>query len=352
MVNQKKVIIVTGSSGLIGSELIRKLASTYTMVGFDRAGPPYPPKEAVCISADMTDKSSIEAALAQVRGQFGHHIVSVVHLAAYYDFSGEPSPLYEKLTVQGTKHLLEALQPFEVEQFVFSSSMLIYKPTTPGHPLNENAPVEPAWDYPKSKVKTEQLIHDLHGHIPSVILRIAGLYTEMGHSVPVVHQIQRIYERTLTSHFYSGDTDSGNAYVHLDDVVEAIALTIDKRHELGSEAVFNIGEEKSVSYAEIQETTGQVLYGTDWTTIELPKLLAKVGAYAQDLVGDPFIKPWMIDRADDHYELNIDRAKQQLGWQPRHSLSKTLPLIVENLKQTPNQWYKENGLELPAEQER
>ena len=344
---QKEIILVTGSSGLIGSALIQKLASHYQLIGFDREGPPYPPKEAVCISVDMTDKGSMEKGLAQLREQFGSRIVSVVHLAAYYDFSGEPSPLYEKLTVQGTKHLLESLQSFEVEQFIFSSSMLVYKPTTPGHPLDETAPLEPAWDYPESKVKTETIIREQRGSIPAVILRIAGAYNEMGNSVPVVHQIQRIYERTLTSHFYSGNTDSGNAYVHLDDVVEAIALSIQKRYQLPAETVLNVGEAKPVSYGEIQETVGQLLYGHDWTTIELPKLLAKAGAAVQDLVGDPFIKPWMIDRADDHYELNIDRARQQLGWQPRHTLLATLPIIIENLKKDPAAWYKANDLELP-----
>lgn len=341
----KEVIVVTGSSGLIGRALIKKLAPHYRVIGFDRAGPPYPPEEAVCITNDITDPADIEKALGQVREQFGNRITSVVHLAAYYDFSGEPSPLYEKLTVQGTKHLLQSLQSFEVEQFIFSSSMLIYKPTTPGHPLDETAPLDPAWDYPESKVKTEAVIREQRGHIPAVILRIAGVYADHGHSVPIVHQIQRIYEKSLTSHFYSGDTDSGNSFVHLDDLVEAIILCIEQRSQLEPEAVFNIGEAQSVSYGDIQELTARLLFGHDWTTIELPKLLAKAGAYAQDLVGDPFIKPWMIDRADDHYELNINKAKRQLHWQPKHSLLQTLPTIIDNLKANPEAWYRENGLE-------
>ncbi|WP_020607683.1 NAD-dependent epimerase/dehydratase family protein [Spirosoma spitsbergense] len=344
----KDVIIVTGSSGLIGRALVKKLTASYQMVGFDRPGPPYPPEEAVCISVDMTNKQSIEEGLADVRSQFGNRITSVVHLAAYYDFSGEPSPLYDALTVQGTKHLLESLQSFEVEQFVFSSSMLIYKPTTPGHPLDETAPLDPAWDYPISKVKTEKIIHEQRGQIPAAILRVAGVYNDQGHSVPIVHQIQRIYEQKLTSHFYSGNIESGNSYVHLEDVVHAIALTIQQRDQLEAEAVFNIGEARSVSYGEIQKMSGNLLYGRDWTTIELPRLLAKAGAYAQDLVSDPFIKPWMIDRADDHYELNIDRARKQLGWQPNHSLPETLPIIIEKLKADPEAWYKANDLELPA----
>ena len=60
--------------------------------------------------------------------QIGHgtRIASVIHLAAYYDLSGEPSPLYEQIIVGGTERLLEQLRQFQVEQFVFSSTMLVH----------------------------------------------------------------------------------------------------------------------------------------------------------------------------------------------------------------------------------
>jgi nucleoside-diphosphate-sugar epimerase len=43
-------------------------------------------------------------------------VASVVHLAAYFDFSGEEHPLYDKLNVEGTRLLLRALGDFEVGQ--------------------------------------------------------------------------------------------------------------------------------------------------------------------------------------------------------------------------------------------
>ncbi len=64
---------------------------------------------------------------------------------------------------------------------------------------------------------------------------------------------------------------------------------------------------------------------------------------------EPFIKPWMIDLADDHYELDISRARNVLGWQPRRSLRDTLPRMVERLRADPAAWYGENKLELPAQ---
>jgi nucleoside-diphosphate-sugar epimerase len=58
----------------------------------------------------------------------------------------------------------------------------------------------------------------------------------------------------------------------------------------------------------------------------------------------PFVKPWMIDLADDHYELDITKAKKVLGWIPKHTLEETLPIMIEELKKDPENWYKINQL--------
>ena len=38
-------LIITGSSGLIGSSFIDRVGETYSEMGFDREGPPHPPPE-------------------------------------------------------------------------------------------------------------------------------------------------------------------------------------------------------------------------------------------------------------------------------------------------------------------
>ena len=90
----RAAIIVTGSSGMIGSPLCTMLGATYNVVGFDRAGLPYPPIEVECVSVDLTAEDRVRRALERVRYAYGQRLASVIHLAAYYDFSGEPSPLY------------------------------------------------------------------------------------------------------------------------------------------------------------------------------------------------------------------------------------------------------------------
>ena len=343
--NEKPVIIITGSSGLIGSRIIKRLAPDNRIIGLDKEGNQNPPPEAESINFDITDTGSIQSAMEHIRNKYGDKIASVIHLAAYYDFSGEPSPLYEEVTVNGTEKLIDALQTFQVEQFIFSSTNLIYKPTEPGKKITESSPVEPNWDYPESKVDTEELIKRKRGKIPVVLLRLAGVYDEWAHSIPIAHQIQRIYEKQFTSHFFSGDVTHGNVFLHMDDLLDAIEKTVEKRKSLPEEIAINIGEAGTPSYEQLQDKIGLLTHGEEWKTYEVPAPIAKAGAWAMDVFGDPFIKPWMIDRADEHYELDISLAEQLLGWTPKHNLLDTLPEMMKNLKADPEKWYKENKLE-------
>ncbi len=163
---KKEIVVVSGSSGLIGSALIKKLAVKYQIIGLDNAGYPYPPPEAECVTIDITSDEDVKKVFNDIRAKHGNRIVSFVHLAAYYSFTEKSSPLYDKITVKGTERLLKYLQDFNVEQFLFTSSMLVYKPSKPGEKINEQWPLEPKWGYPKSKVVTEEVKYKEHGHIP------------------------------------------------------------------------------------------------------------------------------------------------------------------------------------------
>jgi nucleoside-diphosphate-sugar epimerase len=107
---EKPIVLITGSSGYLGGAIVRRLADRYTLVGFDRPGGKAPPECARQIAMDLGSDKSVGKAVDELCKEFGSRIASVVHLAAYYDISGEPNPLYNKITVQGTRRLIEALK--------------------------------------------------------------------------------------------------------------------------------------------------------------------------------------------------------------------------------------------------
>ena len=343
----RDVVLLTGATGFIGAALIRRLSPAYTVIALDRPGPPEPAAPAKVVDFDLGSDEAVATALEEVRHRFGKRIASVVHLAAYYDVSGEPNALYDKVTVQGTRRLIEGLQTFDVEQFVFASSMLVHKPTgRPDEHISESSPIEASWAYPESKVKTEALLRERRGEIPVVMLRIAGVYDDVGHSPFIAEQVARIYEHRLTAHVYPGMLCAGQSFLHLDDLAEAVARVVDRRHELPPELPLLVGEPEALGYAEVQNIIGETLHGEKWTTVRVPKALAEVGTWLQNQVlGDQgFIRRWMVEQSSDHYVLDISRGRTLLQWEPKHSLRRTLPTIVAALQRDPIGWYRTNKL--------
>ena len=201
--NSKPIVLITGAAGNIGRSLASALADAYTVIGLDKPGEK---ADFPLLEIDLTKEESIAAAFARLRKEHGSRIASVIHLIAYFDFTGEDNPLYETVNVEGTRRLLRALQDFEVEQFVYSGTMLVHAPGKPGEPINEDQPIEPGWAYPKSKAAAEEVIRAEHGRIPYVLLHLAGLYDEKTSVPTLANQIARIYERDLQSYLYSGST--------------------------------------------------------------------------------------------------------------------------------------------------
>lgn len=353
---EKPIILITGAAGNIGRSLAAALRDRYLVLGLDTAGGD---TDHPVIEADLTDGKSVADALDRIGSHYGRRFASVVHLAAFFDFSGDDKPEYKAVNVDGSRNLMRALRAFEVEQFVYSGTMLVHEAGRPGERIDEGRPIKPGWAYPKSKAEAEQAISETRGRIPTVFLHLAGLY-DARTSVPTfANQIARIYERDFQSHLYSGDTDAGQAMVHREDMIDAFVRAIDRRGQLPDETVILVGEPDTIGYDDLQDRLGCLIHGeADWATLRVPSGVAGVGAWVQDkaepLVPDaidggerPFIQPFMTRMASDHYALDITRAQELLGWTPRHRLADALPAIIATLKQDPAVWYKANRIPAP-----
>jgi nucleoside-diphosphate-sugar epimerase/uncharacterized membrane protein len=355
--NARPVVLLTGAAGNIGGALVAALEQRYRVVGLDRDA-----EAARCelIEFDLTSPESVQLALAEVAERHGRRIAAVVHLAAYFDFTGEASPLYQSVNVEGTRNLLRALQDFEVERFIYSGTMLVHRAGAPGLPINEATEIAPRWAYPESKAAAEEAIREEHGEIAYLLLHLAGLYDDETAVPTLVEQIRRIYERDPKAHAYSGSLEAGQSFLHRDDMIEAFRLAVEKRDQLPPDAVVLVGEPEAVGYGELQEIIGRLIHGEEhWRTVQVPKPLAGAAAWLEEksepVVPDdfdqgekPFVRAFMVEMADDHYELDISRARSLLGWEPRHSIRDTMPEMIARLKADPAGWYAKNGLTMPA----
>lgn len=351
----KPLLLITGAAGNLGRSLTEAFADEFRVVGLDRSAGSDGPE---IVEIDITDPQSVEAALAEIAEDHGRTIAAVIHLIAFFDFTGEDNPLYEEVNVEGTRNLLHALAAFEVERFVYASTILVHRPAEPGERIDEETPLDPRWAYPESKKAAEDVIRT-EASMPYAILRLAGIYDEESSVPTLAHQIARIHERRMKSHLYAGPLDVGQSMLHRDDMIDAIKRTVERRRELPRRTELLIGEPEAIGYGDLQDRIGELLHGTeDWRTIRIPAPVAKAGAFVEDklepLIPDaidggeePFIKPFMIDMAGDHYALDVSKARELLGWRPRHRLEDELPAMIARLKRDPAAWYEANGMTPP-----
>lgn len=355
--DKKEIVLITGAAGNVGTAITGRLAENFDVVGLDRDPAPDCKK---CYNFDLADKDSVNQALKDFRKDYGSKIAAVIHLAAYFDFSGNYSPLYKKVNEDGTRNLLRALEGFEVGRFIYSSTMLVHKPGVPGERITEATPLKPQWAYPQSKARTERIIAGELTKTPYTILRLAGLIGDQSAVPTLAQQIARIYQKSLKSRVYSGDLSAGQAFVHKDDMVDAFVKVVENRHKLDRENILLIGEEKTESYQALQNRIASLIHGVEeWTTVRIPKFIAwpasKIEYEGEKIIPDaidggkkPFIKPFMVHMASDHYELDLTRAREQLGWSPGRSVYETLPDIIKALKKHPSRWYKAHGINRPG----
>lgn len=351
MASEKQVVVVTGSSGRIGTRIINRLGDEYQPIGLDFIGVTLEKPTVEFVYVDLSSDHSVECAFNRIRHVYGNKIASIIHLAAFYSFEGKNLELYDAITVNGTRRLLREAKKFEVDQFIFTSTMLVHEPTKRGVIQNEDSPIRGKWHYPASKVRTEKVLREECGNIPYVILRIAGCYDEECNCVPISQHISRIYEKQLASFLFPGNNTNGVPYTHFEDFTDLVMLLVKKRKELSKELTLLCCEEDSISYRDLQTAFGKLIHGKDhWPMLWVPKWFAKFGSWVQNhtpFLPKPFIKPWMVDLADDNYEFSMEKARKVLGWSPKHTLRQSLPQIVANLKADPKAWYKRHNIPLP-----
>lgn len=351
MTQPSNLVVITGVSGHVGMGVTARLCDAgYRVIGLDSSEPAVKHPQAKYMIVDFSSDESVRNIFQQIKQAYGNRMSSIIHLADYVSVTLKDSPLYDKITVQGTGRVLRAVHQFNCEQFLYGSTLFVHAPCVIGTKITENSPVLGDWGYPESKIKAEDLLHENHRNIPLMIFRTAGTYDDKCHSMSIAHQIQRIYERQLFSRIFPGHLNQGRPYLHLSDLSDAVLLAVQKRAELPSKSTLIISEDETMSYEELQQEISKLIWKTSTQTYAIPKWFAAGGTWAMNTF--PFmprtsIKPWMIEVADQHYEVDISKAEKELGWYPQHFLRDTLPKMIDFLKSDTEGFYQENNLEIP-----
>ncbi|HEX7183637.1 MAG TPA: NAD-dependent epimerase/dehydratase family protein [Thermoanaerobaculia bacterium] len=323
-------ILVTGGTGFTGKALVRRLIDMgHQVVALDY-------KEglktqelrdwgAEVILGSVTDKEVVRRAVQGVE--------LVHHVAAAFREMNVPDTYYHEVNVGGTRNVLEAAMAEGVRKVVYCSTCGVHG-NVDHPPAGEDAPIQPADYYQRTKYEAEPLVRQFHERgLRTVTLRPAAIY---GPGDP--ERFFLIYKRVASGKFPM--FGSGKTYYHplyIDNLVDAFVLAMEDGK--GEGEAYLIADE---NYVEIEDLVRRVArsLNVDVKIPHYPVWPVVAAGHIVEKACRPFgIAPPIFPRRVDWYRQNrafrIDKAKRDLGYQPRVDLDEGLRRTAE--------WYRREG---------
>ncbi len=326
-------VLLTGATGFLGGHMTEALLNEgYQVAAMIRKSSDTSLLEDLGVELREGYLDRPESLLEAVRG-----VDAVIHLAAYYTFSGKWE-MYKKVNIDGTEALLRASMAEGVPQFIYCSSTEAMGPVD-SIPADEYSPLNPSFDYGRSKMLAEEVVRRYAANgISSTILRPSGIYGPRNVN-DVSYWFITSFANSIASRFMIGNGSSHVQFVHVDDVVQAHLLVL-KKPDVSSGETYIVSEERSYSYEDVYRMLAEIM-GKKMPRIKLPPLLAKVMIAPVQAAND-FLRRdnfmWRISTVDavtSDRSYSVEKIKEDLGYSPRHKLKDGLRETVE--------WYRDNG---------
>jgi nucleoside-diphosphate-sugar epimerase len=315
----ERVFFVTGASGFIGTALCRRLQTLGRVRALLRRPDAGPWDESVV--ADLAADELPRDALAGADVVF--HLAGKAH-AAGAEASDDSD--HRALTVEGTRRLLEACRRAGVARLVFVSSV---KAMGEGGdaPLDEASEPAPRSEYGKSRLDAEELVLRGGYVAHTVVLRLPPVYGP-GHKGNLARMIDAVDRGRFPP---LPRVRNRRSMIHVDDVVSAALLAIERPAAAGRAFIISDGREYSTR--EIYEWICASL-GVEVPRWTVSRSFLRALARAGDALGRVRGRPSPFD--SDAYEkllgsavYDTSAAREALGFVPHWDLPSALPAMVD-----------------------
>jgi len=319
----KKVALVTGCAGFIGSHLVdRLLEKGYKVIGVDNlfTGSLDNLKNAFnnnnfnFYETDINYYSEINTIISCYKPNI------IFHLAAnpFLQYSIDNPIETQNTNTVGTLSLLKASSTYNVKRFVFASSSSVYGNCKKSH-IKETKHTNPMSPYAMQKLHSEEycsLYSRLYG-IETICLRMFNVFgPRQRPDTDYSALIPKTIEKTINnkSPEIYGDGKQTRDFVYVKDIVDAWILAGEKKSVLGGGEIYNVGTSTNTTVNNIVKT---ILKITD----------NKIEPIHKSPVKEP-----------KHSKADTTLIKEKLKWFPKYTLK-------EGLKETINYFMEKNGKE-------
>ncbi len=322
------MIVVTGASGLVGSNLCRALLAhnqnVRACVHHDTRG--IAGLELERVAVNLTDPSSLDTAFRNAD--------VVYHLAASISLRMNNWAEIERTNITGTRNVIQACERNKVSRLVYFSSIHALQTYTKNQPVDESNPLVESSEYPpydRSKAAAELLVRQAHERgMDTIILNPTGIIGPYDFKPSFTGQaLIRMAEGRLP-----GLVSGGFDWVDVRDVVQA-ATTAARKAPSGSRYLLS---GHWVSIREMAREVGRVTRRPlPWLTV--PLWLAEPFAGLMSLLAnfqgkEPLYTQVSLQALKSNPDMRHMKASLELGYAPRPFFETISDTLL---------WFRQNG---------
>lgn len=290
--------LVFGATGLIGSQLVKRLLEEgFEVTGTSRKKEKFELPKYKQVQMDISDKKNF----SKITGKYDYVFNMAAHISPGYSTDEALQCLL--VNSLGTLNILEYMVKNGMSRLIHSSSVTVY-----GKPrrlmVRETSPTKPIIVYGVSKLTAESycnMYSTLHG-LNITILRYGSVYgpgLNQRTALPIFIERARKNEDI----YLYGNGMRSQDYVCVDDVIEANLLSANK----GIKGIFNIGSGINTTMRELAYTIVEVLESKSKISFDRSK------------------------QQEFSIGIDIKKAKRELGYNPQFTLKKSLEKYRESL---------------------
>ena len=296
-------VLITGSSGTIGTRLCEKLLEKgHEVIGVDWKPNKWQPElDKITTHIDLRDAEKLQANSQKLIADI------VVHLAAnarVYDLVVQPDLARDNMLT--TFNVLEWARKNGIKRFVFASSRETYGNSGADVYREDMVRVENCESaYTASKVAGEALVHAYsrcYG-MDAIIMRFSnvyGMYDDSNRVIPLF--IRRTRKNEPLTVF---GKDKSLDFTYIDDTISGIILLLEK-------------------FETVKGDTYNIAFGEAHTIVELAEYIKKLTGSTSTITLQPS-RTGEVTR----YTADISKARKKLGYDPKVAFAEGVKKSVE-----------------------
>jgi nucleoside-diphosphate-sugar epimerase/predicted dehydrogenase len=321
-------ILVTGSTGFLGSRLVELLIQrNYPVRALARKLSNIEKLKELQAEIFFGDVADIESLKSAFEG-----VDMVVHAAADTKGSEEDGQVS---TIQGTKNVIDLCQQCKIKKLVYISSCSVYGVADfkKGEVVNEESSLERYPErrghYSYSKYHADRIIIEAmsKGGLPIVCLRPGTIFGPGGEIFTPMMGFalgQKVFAIIGSGNFVL-------PLVYIDNLVSAIIAAIEKEQSIGK--IYNIVDSDNLTKKQYIELLLKKLY-PNAKYFYIPYSLFYVTVFIQEILikmlkRKPFLTRYRLISSQKNISYNSTKIQRELNWTPKYSLRDSIEKILQ-----------------------